>query len=80
MRSRIQKWGNSLAVRIPKPFAEEVGLIEDADVVISLRDGELVVAPSRGSHYVLADLLKKVSPRNVHAEVDTGRRVGREVW
>jgi len=80
MRSRVQKWGNSLAVRIPKPFAAEVGLTEDADVEISLRDGELVVAPSRGSHYSLAELLKSVTSGNIHREVDTGGRVGREAW
>jgi len=45
-----------------------------------LRDGELVVAPSRGSHYSLAELLKSVTSDNIHREVDTGGRVGREAW
>ncbi len=45
MKTRIQKWGNSLALRIPKSFAEEAGLREDAAVELSLAEGRLVVQP-----------------------------------
>lgn len=80
MRSRVQKWGNSLAVRIPKPFALEVGLAQDSDVEISVDDGNLVISRAAGRSYHLADLLSAVTTRNLHSEVDAGPAVGRETW
>jgi antitoxin component of MazEF toxin-antitoxin module len=46
MESRVQRWGNSLAVRIPKPLAAEIGLEDSSPVELSLQDGKLVVAPA----------------------------------
>lgn len=80
MHSKVQKWGNSLALRIPKAFALEVGLREDADVDVSIRQGNLVVAPLKAPTYDLNDLLAKVTRRNLHAEIDLGPAAGREAW
>lgn len=80
MRVRVQKWGNSLALRIPKPFADDTGVREGTVVDVSVSDGRLVAAPLRAPKLRLEDLLDKVTRRNVHAEVDTGRAVGREAW
>ena len=80
MHSKVQKWGNSLALRIPKAFALEVGLREDAEVEVSIRQGNLVVAPLKTSTYNLNDLLAKVTRRNLHGEVDLGPAAGREAW
>jgi antitoxin MazE len=76
----IKKWGNSLGLRIPKSFAAEADIEEGSEVDISVREGELVVTPRRKPHYELSDLLAKVSKKNVHGEIDTGKPVGREVW
>ena len=80
MHSRVQKWGNSLAVRIPKAFAVEVGLTPDAAVEVTVLKGSVVVSPVRAPSYSLEDLLAKVTARNRHSETDFGARVGREVW
>jgi len=80
MKSRIQKWGNSLAVRIPKPFAGEVGLEQDTAVEITLVDGKLVIAPLAEPTWTLEKLLAGVTQENLHGEVDSGPAVGREVW
>ncbi len=80
MRTRIQKWGNSLAVRIPRPFAEESNLREDSAVDISLRNGNLVVVPLVEPAPSLEDLVKRITPRNRHRETETGGPVGDEVW
>ena len=80
MRSRIQKWGNSLALRIPKSFANEVGLHREASVEISLADGKLVIAPVAKPKLTLKQLLSKVTEENLHHEVDTGPAVGNETW
>jgi antitoxin MazE len=80
VQTRIQKWGNSLGLRIPKSFAEEAGVEAGSDVDLSIEDGGLVVRPARRRKYRLEDLLRGVSAKNVHREVDTGAAVGREVW
>jgi mRNA interferase MazF len=79
MRTRVQKWGNSLAVRIPKPFAEGMGLHASTEIEIFLEKGELRVAPAR-PQWDLNQLLSKVTKGNRHAEVETGPTAGREVW
>lgn len=80
MRSRVQKWGNSLALRIPKAFALEIGLSEGAPVDVSVRQGHLVVAPVRAPVYDLAELVSGISRRNLHTEVTLGPAQGREAW
>jgi len=80
MRTRIQKWGNSLALRIPKPFAEESNLREDSAVDVTVRGGKLVVVAIEEPALSLEDLVGKITPRNRHSEVGTGKAVGNEVW
>jgi antitoxin MazE len=80
MKTRVQKWGNSLALRIPKSFAAEVGLDSNSSVEMSLRDGKLVVVPSDKPKLTLRQLLAQVTDENLHHEVDTGSAVGGEVW
>jgi antitoxin MazE len=80
MKTRVQKWGNSLAVRIPKSFAAEAGLGANDDVELSLVDGALVVKPVRPPVPTLAELLRGVTEDNLPGEWDTGPAVGKEVW
>ena len=79
MQARIQKWGNSLAVRIPKPFALEVGLEQNSLVAVSIEEGKLLLEPIKPS-YSLEELLAGVTKNNMHHEVETGPAVGNEVW
>jgi antitoxin MazE len=78
MHARIQKWGNSLAVRIPRTFARDAHIDNGSTVDIALQDGKRVVSPVAERSYSLAELLKGVTKKNLHGEVDTGRAVGRE--
>lgn len=80
METRVKKWGNSLALRIPKPLAVEVGLEDNSSVKLSLIDGRLVIAPVTEPQYSLEQLLAQVNEGNVHREQDTGPAVGGEVW
>lgn len=79
MHSKIQRWGNSLAVRIPKAFALDVGLEEDAAVELSVREGDLVISRIEPS-LTLEGLLARITDENLHQEVETGPAVGNEVW
>jgi antitoxin MazE len=80
MRTRVQKWGNSLALRIPKSFATEVGLQKETAVEVSLADGRLVITPVARPEPTLAQLLAKVTGENLHHEVDAGPATGNETW
>ena len=80
MKTRVQKWGNSLALRIPKSFADEVGLKKETSVDVSLSDGTLVVTPVVKPGVTLKQLLVKVTKENLHREVETGHAAGNEAW
>jgi len=80
MQTRVQKWGNSLALRIPKPLADEVGLRENSPVELWLRDNMLIITPVVKPTFDLAQLLTQVTEDNLHREVDTGPAVGGEAW
>lgn len=69
-----------MAVRIPKPFAEEAGLEPEAPVDISVRRGSLVVVPLKPSRYRLAGLLRDVKAENLHGEQEPWQPAGRESW
>jgi len=80
MNSKIQKWGNSLAIRIPKSFADELNVGMNSVVDLSIEDGKLVIQPEIAPEDRLDDLLAQVKSENLHGEVDSGDPVGREVW
>lgn len=80
MTTKIQRWGNSLALRIPKSFAKDVHLESGAPVDLSVVKGRLVIKPSLKPTYTLAQLLKQISKKNLHAETDFGKPVGNEIW
>ncbi len=67
METRVGKWGNSLAVRIPRAFVREAPLEEGATVELSMSDGRLIVTPIRRA-YRLDQLVAGITPENRHAE------------
>ncbi len=80
VRARIHRWGNSLALRIPKAFAEQAGL-QDTDLVdVSLVDGKLLVQRIARPAPSLDELLAAMTPENLHDEVSSGPAAGREAW
>jgi antitoxin MazE len=80
MRAGIRKWGNSLALRIPKSLAAEAELEPNALVELSLVDGKLVVLRVAEPEVTLEQLLAGVSEQNLHREANAGRAVGGEAW
>ncbi len=80
MRVRVRKWGNSLALRIPKAFAEDTAVREGTTLDLSVSEGRIVAIPIRRKKVRLTQLLDKITDRNLRTEVDTGPRVGRESW
>ena len=79
MLTTIRRWGNSLAVRIPKPFALQTELSENSEVDISLEGDRIVVSPV-AKEWKLDDLLAGITPGNAHKEMSWGDRAGGEAW
>jgi antitoxin MazE len=81
MRTKVQKWGNSLALRLPKALAVDAQLEENTPVKVSLVEGRLIfervlTAPK----WTLEELLAGVTSENLHGEIDTGAAAGHEAW
>jgi antitoxin MazE len=79
MKTTVQKWGNSLALRIPKTMAEYIHVKAGAPIDITEVRGSLLIKPASVKPS-LKELLSKVTPENLHGEVETGRPVGKEAW
>jgi len=80
MKARIQKWGNSLALRIPRSIAIDAGFAEQTMVDIILEQGVVMITRTSQTEYTLDELLQNVSSTNIHAESDLGAPEGNEVW
>ncbi len=80
MKTQVQKWGNSLALRIPKSFANEMGLGQNSSVQLMIKEGVLVIAPDTESAWTLEELLREVTEDNIHHEWETGPPEGDETW
>ncbi len=80
MRTKIQKWGNSLALRIPRGFALHANLKTNSEVDIHLVNNEIVIKPVISKNKELEKLLSDITPENIHKEVETGPAEGNEIW
>jgi len=78
MKVQVQKWGNSLALRIPKSFAVETSIENGTTVEVTLEKGAIVMKPAR-EDINLEDLLSGITSENIHAETDFGRPEGKEL-
>jgi antitoxin MazE len=80
MKTKIQKWGNSLAIRIPKSFAVQMEIEQNSVIDLSIIDGKIIVEPKKNKpKYNLTELLRDISEDNIHSETDWGKSVGKEV-
>lgn len=79
---KIQKWGNSLAVRIPRTLADQAGLSEGAPFVFRVHEDGLTIARKtrKKRKYTLEELVAKITPENRHELIDWGPPVGKEIW
>ncbi|HXH69191.1 MAG TPA: AbrB/MazE/SpoVT family DNA-binding domain-containing protein [Pyrinomonadaceae bacterium] len=79
MKVQIQKWGNSLALRIPKSFALETNIEQGSTVEVALEKGQITVKPVK-DEITLESLLVDITEENLHTEIDFGKPKGKEVW
>lgn len=79
MKATIQKWGNSLAIRIPKNITKDSGVSEGSSIDIVVENGKIVLSPVK-KEYSLNELLKNITIDNIHSEISTGDQIGGEIW
>ncbi len=79
MKTVVQKWGNSLALRIPKNMAEYIKVKEGGSVELTEEKGNLLIKPAQVKPS-LKELISQIKPSNLHGETQTGQPVGKEVW
>ena len=77
MKTMVQKWGNSLGIRIPSVYVKEFDLKGGSSVEITQKNGNIVIVPKRNT---LEELLSRVNDKNIQEHVDTGSSVGKEEW
>jgi antitoxin MazE len=80
MQAKVQKWGNSLAVRIPRSLAQQSRLGENSEVEMTIKNGSIVLVPIKPQKPSLQTLLDQVSDENLHGEVESDGPVGQEAW
>lgn len=80
MRVTVRKWGNSLAVRLPRTLASDCGLSDGSLAELRLAGGKVILAPMARPQHNLEKLLAGVTKGNLHGEVDAGGPAGREAW
>ena len=78
MTVSIKKWGNSLALRIPKDIAHTLNIENNSTLELTIKDGALVIEPQKNT--LLESLVSQIDVDNLHVETDTGKVVGNEEW
>ncbi|MGC2422075.1 MAG: AbrB/MazE/SpoVT family DNA-binding domain-containing protein [Candidatus Acidiferrales bacterium] len=80
MKAAVKKWGNSASVRIPSTMLRAAHLNVDDLVDVREESGRIVIVPIERKEYSLAELVKGISRRNRHREIDFGAPAGKEIW
>lgn len=78
MTTKVQKWGNSLGIRIPRQVAENLGIVHGSQMEMSADDQQIVLKPLNGKP-TLEQLLSQITAENRHTEIDFGKREGNEL-
>lgn len=77
MKAKVNKWGNSLAIRISKAFALQIGIYENSNVNLSVDGDRIIISKPKVS---LKELMQNVTIENTHASLETGKNLGKEIW
>jgi antitoxin MazE len=78
MTVALKKWGNSLALRIPKDIANTLLIENDSVMELTVTNGVLMVRPKKNN--LLEELVSQINSENLHKEIETGRSIGNEEW
>lgn len=79
MKTTVQKWGNSLAIRIPRNMSDDTNISEGSSINLLLENGKIIISKAE-TELSLKDLLNNITDENVHSEIVTGDSIGGEIW
>lgn len=77
MKTTVQKWGNSLGIRIPKAFAVHLGIESGGTVELAMDSKGLRIKPVK---LTIEEMLANMKPEQLHEAIDWGPPVGKEIW
>lgn len=80
MSTKVQRWGNSLALRLPKEVTKKLKLSEGVEVDIVSKAKNIVIKPKHTRKFTLEELVSEITPQNRHQETNWGWSIGREIW
>lgn len=79
MKTKVKKWGNSYAIRLPKSITDELMILEDSPMTVE-KEGDKIILKKLSKEEELEELLSQITPENKHEEVDWGPPRGNEFW
>ena len=79
MITKVQQWGNSLGVRLPKFAAQQIHIVKGTAVNIGVHNDAIIVRPAPKKRFNLRDLVAAIKPENLHSEIHSGHRLGKEL-
>ena len=77
MQAVVQKWGNSLGLRIPSIWAKDNQIKNGSKIEVIAEKGRMIILPQKKS---LEDMMEQVTDQNLHAEIETFEAAGKEEW
>ncbi|HRS02466.1 MAG TPA: AbrB/MazE/SpoVT family DNA-binding domain-containing protein [Bacteroidota bacterium] len=80
METRVKKWGNSLAIRVPQAIASQINITEGSKIKLILKKNMIEIIPTESREYHLNNLLQAVTKENQHKEISTDSPIGKEIW
>lgn len=80
METKIKKWGNSLALRLPKKTTDFLNLKEGSSVDFDFDKNQIIIKPKKEKEITLKELVDKITPENIHKEIEAGGPIGKEIW
>ena len=78
MTVALKKWGNSLALRIPKDITQTLNIGDNTLMELDIYNGALIIKPKKENY--LESMVSQINSKNLHKEVDIGDKVGNEEW
>ncbi|KPL72972.1 hypothetical protein ADM99_04980 [Leptolinea tardivitalis] len=80
MKKRISKWGSGYGIRVPKSILNKLGLSDGDEVFVNIENEQIVIKPLKNPSPSFDELVSKITPENIHKEIDFGPRIGNEFW
>lgn len=80
IKQRISRWGSGYGIRVPKSILIKLGLSDGDEVFVNIENEQIVIMPVKRTSYSFEQLVSKITPANIHNEIDFGTRIGNEFW